>query len=326
VKPILSVRDLASRLGVKPDRLRSVARAAQIPLDKAGARYSTFPLVEGHKARHLTVPDAELKKLQRRINSNIIAKIPLPPGVYGGVKGATPRMNAEQHMRQPSVINIDVKNFFPNVRHYLVYRMFRQELRFGKEVCSLLTSLTTYRSYLPQGAPTSTGIANLLLAQPVDGPVRAEADRTGIRYTRWVDDIAVSGRDPRRLINFIAKTLSRRRLPIHRYKANGKSKLKIMRSGRAQQVTGLIVNAPLGPSVASSRRDKIRGAIWALRHARKFEVEAVIRSVRGKIGYVARFNPGAARRLTAYLDSTLARFWPAFPPEVLIKGARLEFS
>ena len=304
MKPILSVRDLASQLGVKPDSLRSVA-------ENIHSHYKTFPLQVGGKVRTLAVPDAELKGIQRLINSNIVAKIALAPGVYGGVRGGSPRKNAGEHMHQPCVVNMDVKEFFPNVRHYMVYRTFKHELRFGRDVASLLTRLTTYRSSLPQGAPTSTGIANLLLSRPVDGPVRADAKTRGLRYSRFVDDIAISGKEPRPLISFIAKLLSRRRLPIHRHKVNGKAKLKIIRSGRAQQVTGLIVNAPRGLSVALSRRDKIRSAIWALRHVRKHEVLSAVNSIRGKIGYVEQFNPGAAQRLNRYLESTLARRWPS---------------
>jgi hypothetical protein len=287
-------------LGVKQDFLRNVARNIH-------SHYKTFPLRVGSKVRMLTVPDAELKNIQSLIHRNIISKIALAPGVYGGVRGGSPRKNASEHLNQACVVNMDVKEFFPNVRHYMVYRMFTHELRFGRDVASLLTRLTTHQSCLPQGAPTSTCIANLLLAQTVDGPVRAETKLHGLHYSRFVDDIAISGNEPLPLISFIAKRLSRRRLPMHRYKAGVKTKLQIVRSGRAQKITGLIVNAPHGLSVALSRRDKIRSDIWALRHVGKHELLSSVNSIYGKINYVKQFNPGAARRLKAYLESTLAR-------------------
>jgi hypothetical protein len=77
------------------------------------------------------------------------------------------------------------------------------------------------------------------------------------------------------------------------------------------------VNAPLGPSVASSRRDKIRSAIWTLRHARKLEVQRALGFNSLQDRDVAKFNPGAARRLTTYLDATLpcaGRHWPNSRP------------
>jgi hypothetical protein len=253
----------------------------------------------------LAIPGPDLKLIQRRINSNILAKVPLARTVYGGVRGGSPRKNAGEHSNQRCVINMDVKEFFPNVRHYMVFRMFRNELGFGRDVASLLTRLTTYRSYLPQGAPTSTAVANLLLAAPVDVPLSAEAERSGLRYSRFVDDIAISGRNPRSLINIIARLLSRRRLPIHRNRANRRSKLKITPSGRAQAVTGLIVNSPSGLSVPKARRDKVRAAIYALRRAPEHQLQSAIASICGKIAYVAQFNPGAAKRLNGYLELTL---------------------
>lgn len=164
MQPILSVRDLSSRLGFSPSRLRDIGR-------NINSHYTAKPLKQGSKSRQLAVPGPELKFIQRRING-ILANVPLASGVYGGVPGGSPRKNASEHAKQQCVINMDVKEFFPNVRNSMVFRMFRHQLGFGRDVASLLTRLTTYRTYLPQGAPTSTVVANLLLAAPVDANPR----------------------------------------------------------------------------------------------------------------------------------------------------------
>jgi RNA-directed DNA polymerase len=298
VQPILSIRDLAAKVGIPVDRLRQIGRDID-------AHYKIQPLRQGTKVRMLAVPGAELKMVQRRINRAILAKVPLARTVYGGVAGGSSRKNAGEHARQPCVITMDVKEFFPNVRHYMVYRMFSHELGFGKDVASILTRLTTYRSYLPQGAPTSTAVANLVLAAPVDVPMSAQAERLGVRYSRFVDDIAISGTNPRPLINKIAKLLSSRRLPMHRMKLTGRSKLRIMPIGRTQSITGLVVNSPTGLSVPRLRRDKIRAAVFALRRAPKHELEHAVASICGRIAHVEQFNPGSAGRLKKYLESTL---------------------
>jgi hypothetical protein len=119
--------------------------------------------------------------------------------------------------------------------------------------------------------------------------------------------MTISGGNPRPLINLIAKRLSRIRLPIHRSKGNGRSKLKIMPSGRAQIVTGLVVNARTGLSVPKARRDKVRAAIYALRQIPGHELHKALTSVAGKISYVAQFNAGAAKRLSGYLELTSRR-------------------
>jgi RNA-directed DNA polymerase len=299
VQPILSVRDLSSRLGFSPSRLREISR-------NINSHYTAKPLKQGSKIRQLAVPGPDLKLIQRRING-ILANVPLARAVYGGVPGGSPRKNAGEHSKQQCVISMDVKEFFPNVRNDMVFRMFRHQLGFGRDVASLLTRLTTYRTYLPQGAPTSTVVANLLLAAPVDVPICADAERGALRYSRFVDDITISGRNPRPLINLIARRLSRIRLPMHRNKRNGRSKFKIMPSGGAQMVTGLVVNAQTGLSVPKARRDKIRAAIYALRQTPRHELHKALASVAGKIGHVAQFNAGAAKRLSGYLELTLRR-------------------
>ena len=305
MQPILSVRDLASRLGTSVARLREIA-------DDIKSHYKVRPQLDKknkHKVRQLSVPSNELKEIQRRIKNNILAPITLGEGVHGGVRGRSPRSNATQHLSQPCVVNLDIRDFFPNVRHYVVYGMFRRELGFGRDVARRLTQLTTFDSQLPQGAPTSTAIANALLVLPVDGPISVEAERFDVRYTRFVDDITFSGSNPRPLINIVGRMLSRRRLPMYRKKAkwHSKPKLKITSNSKPQEVTGLIANSRTGPSVSRQYRDNVRAAILALRNTTEEGVlRAAASSIRGRIAHVRQFNPGAAKRMQGYLESTRA--------------------
>jgi RNA-directed DNA polymerase len=305
MQPIVSIRDLSSRLDMPAARLREIANDIK-------PHYTTWQLwnKEKTKVRHLMVPRRELKELQRRIRNNILAPIKLGEAVHGGVRGRSPRSNATQHLGQPCVANLDVKEFFPTVRHYIVYRMFRHDLGFGRDVARLLTRLTTLKSELPQGAPTSTAVANVLLTLPADGPISVEAERIDVRYTRFVDDITFSGSNPRPLINIVGRILSQRRLRMYRKKAkwHSKPKLKITPRSRPQRVTGLIVNSKTGPSVSRQYRDNVRAAIFDLhRTTDEGVLRAAVSSIRGRIAHVRQFNPGAAKRLQRYLESTLAR-------------------
>lgn len=296
MKPILSLRDLAIRVGVPLDRLREMAANVS-----SHYRYETKRTGPA-KVRDLWIPDAELKDVQRRIKKRVLDPIALSTDVHGGVKGRSPRTNAVCHLAKPCVVTIDVRQFFDDVRHGVVFRMFRQELGFGTDVASLLTRLTTLHSYLPQGAATSTSVANLVLSMPVDGPLAVLAKPAGIAYTRFVDDIGLSGSQPRPLINVAARLLSHRGLKTHRKR----SKLKIMPRSRPQLVTGLLVNSTTGPSVPRERRDAVRAAIFNLRKLDKRSlVELELRSILGKIAHVQQFNPGAASRLRRHLDKTV---------------------
>jgi len=301
MRPILSLRHLASRLGKPISRLMEVAEEIE-------THYGYQVLKQRpDKVRQLRIPKAELRSLQRQINTNILAPIALHKAIHGGVRGCSPRSNASVHLGQPCVVNLDVRDFFPKLRHYIVYRMFRSELGFGRDVARLLTRLVTLDAQLPQGAPTSTAIANLVLNIPVDLPLSKHAESAAVKYTRFVDDITLSGDNPRALINAVARLLSRRRLPLYRNKANSRGKLKLQISphSRRQAVTGLVVNSSNGPSVPRKYRDRIRAEIHQLnrigdRHAR----DAAMRSIRGKIAYIRQFNSGAAIRLQRQFESS----------------------
>jgi RNA-directed DNA polymerase len=301
MKPILSLRDFARRIATPIGRLKHIAEEIE-------SHYHQFSVKDEktQKVRQFRNPSPELKEIHRRINRVILSIVEISTIAHGGVAGKSTRSNAGQHLGQPCLINVDVKQFFPNVRHYMVYRLFRGELGFGRDVARFLTRLTTLHSELPQGAPTSTTIANLLLSSAVDVPVAFESSACQAKTTRFVDDFTFSGNDPRSLINFTAKALSRRRLPIWRKnsKFQPKAKLKITPLSRRQEVTGLVVNSRQGPSVSRERRDAVRAAIYQLKNISDVTARLkAINTIRGKIAYVRRFNPGSAARFQKYLDS-----------------------
>ena len=302
MKPILSLQALGWLIGIPLERLRNIAA-------NVASHYREHSLQLGpHRFRILRIPDAELMEIQRRIKKRILDRIPLSDDVHGGVRGRSPRSNAMSHLGEPCVVTIDVQKFFDEVRHRAVYRMFHHELGFGNDVAHLLTRLTTLRSALPQGAPTSTAVANLVLSRSVDEPLSKLTVAFGIRYTRFVDDLAFSGVNPRSVINEVARFLSQRRLKVHRKKAQQQkaSKLKITPRSRPQEVTGLLVNSAGGPSVSRKRRDNVRETIFHLRQLNdKLARDKTARSILGKIQHIRQFNPGSASRLMRCLAAAL---------------------
>ncbi len=297
--PILSVNELAWKIGIPIARLRQIGKSVH-------KHYRVFPKwIAKDKVRTFRVPDDELMDIQRRIVQRVLNPIGFGDEVHGGIRGRSAATNAAVHRSQNCVVNLDVKSFFDKVRHEAVYRMFRHDLGFGRDVASLLTRLTTFRSLLPQGAPTSPAVANLVLAMPVDAPLASLVQDLEVKYTRFVDDLTFSGKDPRRVINVVARLLSRRRLQMYRKKSGRKSKLRITPRSRPQEVTGLLVNASR-TSVPRKRRDSIRAAIFGLRSLMgEAHIRAEVRSIHGRIAHVGRFNPGEALRLKRYLSSTL---------------------
>jgi RNA-directed DNA polymerase len=296
MKPILSLNDLSSRLGIA--RADLIALAVDID-----SHYRTWQKKNERtgKVRTLHAPSKALKHAQKRITRNILLGIEIGAEVHGGVKGCSPRSNATPHLRRKWLANLDVRNFFPMVRHPIVLQLFRKELGFGRDVARLLTRLTTRDGGLPQGAPTSLALANLILWKPVDVPIAAHAAALELIYTRWVDDISASGDDPRPIINAVAKRLSQRGLRMYRERnSEGKLKLTITPRSQRQEVTGLVVNGK-APTVSRQRRDKVRAAIHQATKLDGLEFRKAVNSIQGRIHHVSQFNPGAAKRLTVSL-------------------------
>jgi RNA-directed DNA polymerase len=304
VKPVLSVRDFARRVGSTATRLNQIAEDIKF-------HYRPFSEMDAkkQKVRQFRDPSPELKQIQKKI-SRLLAAIAFSDLAHGGVTGKSPRSNATPHLGQRCVVNVDVKGFFPNVRHYIVYRLFQSELGCGRDVARLLTRLTTLDAGLPQGAPSSNAIANLLLTNVVDKPVSFVATKMNVEATRFVDDFTFSGNEPRPLINATAKTLSRRRLSI--WRKNGKfqptPKLKIKPNSQRQEVTGLVVNGGSGPSLSRDRRDAVRAAIFQLVSITDASSRSkALESIRGRISHVRTYNPGSALRLEKYLTTCLGK-------------------
>ena len=157
-------------------------------------------------ARKINPPKGELKEIQKLINGYLVKNIEMPIYAFGGIKNRDNIRNARFHKGQKYVFQTDLKDFFPYITHKKVYEMFVR-VGFSHDVSSLLTKLTTYEGHLPQGAPSSTTIANLVF-MPIGMALHAIADREGLRFTTFVDDVTMSSqKDFKHVVPEIVETI-----------------------------------------------------------------------------------------------------------------------
>ncbi len=247
------------------------------------------------KVRWITQPINPLKEIQRRINNHILAQVNLPDYICGGVKGKSTTFNALIHQRSSVLVTIDIQNYFPSIHKGHIYRVWCEILGCSAEVSDILTKLTTYKGYLPQGAPTSTSLANIFLYS-VDAPIRAECARLGISYSVWVDDIAFSGNNARRIIPIAIGTLKSVGLTISR------RKFRVIGPGERKVITGVVLGPKL--SVPSDYANGLRAGIHKLRVGQipVEQLEKYLRQLEGSIAYVRGINPDKADRLLRDLE------------------------
>jgi len=214
----------------------------------------------------------------------------------GGVKGRTISENARVHIGSRVLAKIDIRSFFPSITNLHVYRIWRDHLNCSPEIASLLTQLTTFERHLPQGAPTSTYIANLVILF-LDQQIRAETNRNATQYSGWVDDLAFSGDNPRPLINTAVRELAAAGFSVSR------AKVEVMGPASQKILTG----TRLGnfPRAEPRQLARVRSGIHKLRTGAvpRHEVDDYVRSLEGKIAHVASIDLRKAERLSDDLRS-----------------------
>lgn len=209
--------------------------------------------------RLIEAPKQTLKAVQRKILTEILEKVPAHSAAHGFVRGRSIVSNARPHVGQAVVIKLDLQNFYANVTYSRVVAIFRS-IGYCREAAIWLARLTTsavpwslsvpdgdegtkslyVRRHLPQGAPTSPAIANLS-AFGLDVRLSGLIKKFGGNYTRYADDLTISGNDDFRYALRCVIPLTEQIVRSERFSLNHR-KRKVIRRGRRQLVTGVVVN------------------------------------------------------------------------------------
>ncbi len=243
------------------------------------------------KYRTIYEPDPILKSIQRRILSNILEERNVSKYSKAYYKGISLKDNAIPHVNKKIILKLDIENFFPNITFMNVYNAcFPMEL-YPKQVGMLLTYLCTINDYVPQGAPTSSYISNLVM-RDFDNEIGSFCEERNIDYTRYSDDMTFSGDfNVYEIIVKVRKMLGKLGLNINN------DKIHVAKNSREQNVTGLIVNEKV--QVSKKYRRKIRQEIYyikkygILEHMKRNNINdknKYLNSLYGKINYVLQIN------------------------------------
>lgn len=250
--------------------------------------------VQPDKRRLIDNPTGLLKLIQSRIEDRLLARLAVPEHLLGGVRGKTVKENAALHFGAPCIVTVDIKNFFPSVTPIQVYSVWHKTLNCSPEIAETLTKLTTFRGHLPQGAPTSTLLANFVLGS-IDAPIRVACETHKVRYSSWVDDLAFSGELARDITPLVVKVLLESGFKVrHR-------KIIVMRPGEKKTINKLVLGRVI--TVEKKYLKRIRAGIHNLQIGRVPEPDVLkyVRRLEGQINYVRLFDPKAAVRLQADL-------------------------
>jgi hypothetical protein len=286
----------------------SLEMLSWLQIDRRARHYRIFDVAKrGGGRRPIESPRIFLKVVQRFILHHILADRPVHEAVYSFVPStaAAPRRNAitnaRQHLGGSYLAKIDISDFFGSLRYRWVQEVYDGISVITPGAGQLLARLSTIPhengpwTYLPQGAPTSPMISNLALRSFDDYMAGLSAD-LGVVYTRYADDIAISGRD-RRSVK-VAALLARRqltseplRLTVHARKS------RFVGPAEQQRVTGVVVNEQALPP------RKLRRRVRAMFHQASLDRERLAAErprLRGYLSYFRAFPNYPADELERY--------------------------
>ncbi|MDE5808479.1 MAG: reverse transcriptase family protein [Muribaculaceae bacterium] len=149
--------------------------------------------------RRISSPNSQLKRIQQCINLMLQTLCEVSQEATGFVPDRSIVTNAEKHLDSSVIFNCDLKDFFPSITKEMVRKSLAEELQnyqVSREVVNMLSSLVTAPrkdgvEALPQGAPTSPVVSNLVLKK-LDRRLSIFAEKNGYRYSRYADDITFS--------------------------------------------------------------------------------------------------------------------------------------
>ena len=155
-------------------------------------RYRTFHMPKKSGApRRIDAPTVNIKILQQKLNQVLQTIYQPKPSVHGFAEYKSVKTNAQQHTRKRWVFNVDLEDFFPSINFGRVRGMFMAKpYLLPEKVATVLAHLCCHNGQLPQGAPTSPIISNMICAK-LDSQLQQLARTTRSAYTRYADDITL---------------------------------------------------------------------------------------------------------------------------------------
>lgn len=296
-----------------------------------------------HSRRMISIPTASLMVVQHWLVENVLKFTAAHEASFAFHPGSQPVHAALEHCNSKWLLKVDLEDFFHRISEGRVTQVFtklgfQQLLAF--ELARLVTVLpaasrpatgaalrwkaipayqTNSEGFLPQGAPTSPMLSNLVMAE-TDTALAALAVTRGFRYSRYADDLAFSCVDD---IGFDAVNAFKREVLALLNSAgfrHNRRKTVIRGPGDRRIVLGMLVNTDR-PRLAQAFKNNLRLHLYYLTsskhgpaaHAasRRTSISNIYHHVRGLISWARTVEP-------AYGDKLLKQFnlvdWPPVRP------------
>ncbi len=240
------MEDVAKLLDVKKNNL--VYHLYKYPIAR---KYVTFTLSKkSGGTRTIKAPISSIKIIQKKLNQVLLAVYKQRNPVHGYVRKRNIVSNARRHVNERWVLNIDLEDFFPTISFQRIRGMLiNRPYRIGESAGTIIAQLCCDDGNLPQGAPTSPIISNMICSK-LDNELNSLAENNHCTYTRYSDDLTFSTNMqefPKEIARLdkdgktVVGTGINRVISDNWFSINS-DKVKLRRYDMRQEVTGLTVN------------------------------------------------------------------------------------
>jgi retron-type reverse transcriptase len=323
--PLLATAEnLAVAMGITVGELRFLSFARRVATVSHYRRFQIPKKTGG--LRLISAPMTRLKRAQEWVLAAILEKVELHPAAHGFRKGRSIVTNASPHVGAEVVVNLDVEQFFPTVTRRRIKGIFRS-LGYGEQVATILSlicsepevraveldgrvyQVAVSERHLPQGAPSSPAITNIL-CRGLDARLARIAEGLGFHYTRYADDMTFSAsgtaaEDVGKLLRRVRFVIEKEGFRVH------PDKTRILRKGRQQEVTGLVVNRRVNVARATLRR--FRATLFQIERdgpagKRWGAGPDVLAAIEGFANFVAMVDPERGGELRRRVGRILERY------------------
>lgn len=272
--------------------------------------------------RIISAPMPRLKEAQYWVLHHVLNKLGHHPAAHGFAQQRSILTNAREHLAKDVVVNIDLKDFFPSIHFRRVKGLF-QKLGYAENLSTIFSLLCTEpdveeveldgKTYfiakgkrtLPQGAPTSPAITNILCYK-LDCRLSGVAKALGFSFTRYADDMTFSGSGEaagkvQQLLWRLRTIISEEGFVIHH------KKISVMRKGARQEVTGIVVNRQ--PGINRKTLHRFRALLHQIQKEglqnKRWKGGNIVAEIIGYANFVAMVKPELGSRLKVQVKQAL---------------------
>ncbi|WIG40340.1 reverse transcriptase domain-containing protein [Bacillus toyonensis] len=303
-RKLRNFKDISDLLEVTPTHLHYI-----LYRKKKDSLYYQFDISKKNGSpRKIEAPCNSLKLLQQKLNYIISLMYKPKFVVHGYVNNKGIITNAKQHLKKNYVLNLDLKDFFSSINLGRIMGVLKSFFGISDTAAAILANICCHNNSLPQGAPTSPILSNMVCFQ-LDKELQALAKQSQCIYTRYADDITLSTKRkvfPTTIAYYNNEGLHLGKKILTIIKKNGfeinHSKTRLSNKHQHLGVTGITVNEKL--NVQRTYIKKVRAILKCLelndldKAQKLFEKEyskrynnitkapSIMSAVKGMIGYI----------------------------------------